>query len=93
MKDVGLTLNSGYTLFFNYALVTQLIGKNNVMRDTERIPRILKKLQVIWLEHPDLRLGQLIENASLSNSLENKLFYIEDDKLEEGLDALKTNNT
>jgi hypothetical protein len=33
------------------------------MRDPARIPKILARLQVVWEDHPDMRLGQLIENV------------------------------
>lgn len=33
------------------------------MRDPERIPEILNRLRTVWEKHPDLRLGQLIENV------------------------------
>ena len=32
------------------------------IRDKSRIPKILKRLEVIWEKHPDLRLLQLIGN-------------------------------
>ena len=32
------------------------------MREKARIDRILKKLGQLWKEHPDQRLGQLLEN-------------------------------
>lgn len=33
------------------------------MRDINRIPKILDRLQVIWERYPDMRLGQLIGNV------------------------------
>ena len=33
------------------------------MRDPERIPHILQRLEAVWQRHPDLRLGQIIENV------------------------------
>lgn len=48
------------------------------MRDPKRIPLIIQKLEEIWKKHPDLRLGQLIDNT-LANSI--YLFFIEDDVL------------
>ena len=33
------------------------------MRNPERIPKILDIIKRIWLENPELRLGQLICNA------------------------------
>lgn len=60
------------------------------MRDPERIERILGKVSEIWLENPDLRLGQLIVNAfrdgDASAGISGDYFYVEDDELEAGLD-------
>jgi hypothetical protein len=56
-------------------------------RDPKRIPLILKQLEEVWQEHPDLRLGQLVLNV-LSGDIPNPLlYYIEDDKLVETLHA------
>lgn len=44
------------------------------MRDPKRIPEVLKILEKIWAENPDLRLGQLICNVIPESSL----YYIED---------------
>jgi len=33
------------------------------MRNPNRIPAIIHKLEEYWLQNPDLRLGQLIVNA------------------------------
>ena len=49
------------------------------MRDPKRIPIILSTIRELWLKAPDLRLGQIIENALLSNDTD--LFYMEDDTL------------
>ncbi len=54
------------------------------MRDPKRIERILKLVEKIWNDYPDLRLTQLIMNALRMNS---DPYYVEDDKLE---DALKS---
>jgi uncharacterized protein YihD (DUF1040 family) len=32
------------------------------MRNPDRIPKILKRLEAVWKKNPDMRLGQLIEN-------------------------------
>lgn len=32
------------------------------MRNPERIPRILEKIEAIWINEPDTRLGQLLVN-------------------------------
>ena len=53
------------------------------MRSVDRIPNILDRLGKIWEKYPDLRLGQLLLNC-FSDPL---LYYIEDDKLVEGLES------
>jgi hypothetical protein len=48
-------------------------------RDKKRIPEILAALGELWLANPDLRLGQIIGNASIT-------YYTEDDKALMGLE-------
>lgn len=52
------------------------------MRHPERIDCILEKLETLWKQNPDWRLGQLIENCVGGRVT----FYIEDDELEAGMD-------
>jgi len=47
------------------------------MRDQSRIQILLKEIERIWLEDPDLRLCQLIGNCYESGDL----YYKEDDDL------------
>lgn len=56
------------------------------MRDPQRIRRILKLVEKIWLEMPDLRLGQLLSNAS--SNLEADPYFYEDAALEADLERL-----
>lgn len=52
------------------------------MRNPDRIPIILKRLENIWTKHPDLRLGQLFVNLCyLLKQQEINMFSIEDDEL------------
>lgn len=51
--------------------------KNKPMRNPARIEKILKKLQAVWEQYPDMRLGQLILNVVGDPSL----YYIEDQDL------------
>lgn len=53
------------------------------MRNPERIKRILDKLEKLWNNSPDLRLGQLISN--LVDTAERNQFYIQDEDLEKVL--------
>lgn len=50
------------------------------MRDPTRIPRILALLAEYWQAHPDLRLGQIVTNAT--NEEAPGVFYFEDDEME-----------
>lgn len=43
-----------------------------------RDPKVLAVLGELWMEYPDLRLGQIIGNASIT-------FYTEDDQAEKSL--------
>ena len=52
------------------------------MRERARVRRILKMLKEIWESNPDIRLGQLFQNA-LAGAPE--LYWIEDDELERHL--------
>lgn len=47
-------------------------------RDPKRIAEVLDLIEAIWKKHPDLRLGQLIENTVSSTEA---LYYLEDDEL------------
>ena len=52
-------------------------------RDPQRIDELLMELERIWKEHPDTRLGQLL--VSCVNGEADKLFYMEDEALQEKL--------
>ena len=54
------------------------------MRPKNRIKKILNKLEKVWLEKSDLRLGQLLDNIAIADDID--VFYFEDYKLEEYLD-------
>jgi hypothetical protein len=51
---------------------------------------VLVKLARYWNKYPDLRLGQLVTNAAdkAVDGNVHDVFYIEDDKMEAGLDRL-----
>ncbi len=42
-------------------------------RDQARIPKVLTALGELWMNNPDLRLGQIMGNAAIT-------FYTEDDQ-------------
>ena len=66
------------------------------MRDPSRIDRIIEKLRAAWHASPDLRLGQLVETATIvgQNSERGRRdgakdpFYAEDEWTERGFDKL-----
>jgi hypothetical protein len=47
------------------------------MRDVNRIRPLMERLIAVWERHPDLRLGQIVSNASPSRDS----FNIEDEAL------------
>ena len=63
------------------------------MRNPNRIDPILKQLGDIWHKHPDLRLCQILSNATdlynplprCQECLGTDLYYIEDEQIQEGL--------
>ena len=55
------------------------------MRDPRRIDRVLDKLRVLWVDHPDQRLGQLVANLSRTTDGRvdsSRIFNLEDDDME-----------
>lgn len=70
------------------------------MRDPNRIPRVMQKIQTVWLGTPDLRFWQLmailkdryaIDKFPERKTFEvktNDLFYLEDEDFEKVLDNL-----
>lgn len=50
------------------------------MRDIKRINSIIERLEKVWLENPDFRLGQLIMVNIRTGVINPKLFYIEDEE-------------
>lgn len=56
------------------------------MRDPNRIPAFMAKLEFAWSRFPDLRLGQLIENLRSKVTNLTPTFYVEDDEMERALD-------
>jgi hypothetical protein len=59
------------------------------MRDPDRIPRIVAKLERAWKLVPDCRLGQLISN--LQGPGPQDVFHAEDDQWERRLDDFLEN--
>lgn len=57
------------------------------MREINRIDRISNKLSILWHEYPDQRLGQLLENYIFEYCELSPLFYLEDDIIEDKIDA------
>lgn len=56
------------------------------MRDKNRISSILDKIEAVWINNPDMRLGQLLVNLAPPR-LNNDIFYWEDTDLELALDS------
>jgi uncharacterized protein YihD (DUF1040 family) len=56
------------------------------MRDPARIPAVLARIESLWKENPDMRLGQLIANLARNGLGETdigRVWNIEDDVLSE----------
>lgn len=56
------------------------------MRDPARIDRILAKLRAYWKAYPDLRLAQIVVNATGKHGTSADIFHTEDDVVEKQLD-------
>ena len=50
------------------------------MRDTKRIPLILRELEKAWKQNPDYRLTQLIIGIARTGEVCPKLFNMEDEE-------------
>jgi uncharacterized protein YihD (DUF1040 family) len=59
----------------------------NQPRDPERIGVVIQELAAYWSQHPDLRLGQLVVNASRTAGVDDA-YAVEDDRLLDGLRTL-----
>lgn len=59
------------------------------MRDPKRIEPALRALAMYWHAHPDLRLGQIVDNASQFAGVSD-IFNMEDDRLVAGIQWLWT---
>ena len=56
-----------------------------VMRDPARIDNVLAALRAVWLESPDLRLGQLVVSVIRPTDPCPEVFHAEDDAILKGL--------
>ena len=59
------------------------------MRDIERIKPLIGRLEKLWLENSDFRLGQLIMGITRTGETNPKLFTMEDDEFLEKLDEIE----
>lgn len=48
------------------------------MRDPARIDQVLAVVREVWVQHPDMRLGQLLVNAVRASDPASDLFSVED---------------
>ncbi len=59
------------------------------MRNPDRIPLILKRLENVWKKHSDLRLGQIfVSSDSLLKQKGINMFALEDDELIDEIEKL-----
>jgi len=61
------------------------------MRDINRIDPLLERLSKIWKQHPDVRLGQLIE-IGVTIASQADAFNIEDELLIKSIEMVGTKN-
>jgi len=66
---------------FNYNKGAENMKK---MRDLTRIDPILSRLRRVWMKNDQLRLGQIISNASNQKDI----FYIEDEDLIQNIEVM-----
>ena len=62
------------------------------MRDPNRIPIIISKIEDVWKSNPDFRLGQLICVFARPNQPCNDIFNIEEDDLMKGINEFQSKN-
>jgi len=56
------------------------------MHDPKRIDQVLDAIRLVWNKYPDRRLGQVLSGAAVGVGWhDTDLFYLEDDKLLQGL--------
>ena len=55
------------------------------MRDPSRIGRLLDLLRTIWVNNPDLRLGQIVVNCMPVGDHAPPVFFVEDTEVEAGM--------
>ena len=65
------------------------------MRDPKRIDGILKRLSIVWKQHPSLRLGQLIGNvfSTARDPSSAGQYYCEDEDLVKALEQAYSETT
>ena len=56
------------------------------MRNPKRIKPFLKKIEKLWLQHPDYRFGQIIH--LLASEIGKNIFFPEEKEWEEKIDNL-----
>ncbi|PPG34513.1 hypothetical protein [Rathayibacter sp. AY2B9] len=66
-------------------------------RDVQRIEPMIQALRAAWYLHPDMRLGQIVNNAPYfdadgkNTSYAAPAFFVEDDQMYDGLLGLAKN--
>jgi uncharacterized protein YihD (DUF1040 family) len=53
-----------------------------MMRDEERILRLVAALQLYWVDNPDLRLAQIVGNVAQQRGYGTDPYYMEDREIE-----------
>jgi hypothetical protein len=91
-QDIQKLEDEGYEVISLHPLVikhnNKVMASKSAVRNPDRIPTILHKLEAVWSRVPDWRLGQLLYNLKENIKPSSDLFYLEDDILEFELDKL-----
>ncbi len=57
------------------------------MRNPKRVPKVLKRFQELWEQHPDMRFGQLVK--CIFTDVEVDMFYREDKDFLKDIEAFE----
>ena len=60
------------------------------MREPSRIPEVMARIQKLWEQHPDLRLGQLLLNIHYPATA---IYFMEDDEIVTQLELMYEKRT
>ena len=80
-SQIVVIIRYGCKMFQQFKEVRDVLFRPKPHRDSGRIPIVLKRIEEIWTQFPDLRLMQLLLNMDVT-------YYTEDDALIKKLEKL-----